>query len=68
MLTIDKIKNNVDKQVINTINLCAKLQEIDTLNKWLSDCKQEIQFRESIKINTYSLHCEMAYLEMVLSQ
>jgi hypothetical protein len=67
MLTIEKIKHNVPSVVINTIDECVKLQEIDTLKKWLDDCKKEIVRKESLKENTFSLHCEKAYLQMVLN-
>jgi len=66
MFTIDKIKYHVHEQIIKTIDLCVKLQEVDTLEKWLKDCNYEIKRRESEKENTYPLFYEKAYLEMVL--
>ena len=66
MFTVDKIKHHVDAQIIDTINECVKLQEIETLKKWLKDCIKEIEFRQSEKIDTYPLFYEKAYLEMVL--
>lgn len=65
MLTVDKIKNYVPEQIINTINECVNLQDIDTLRKWLIDCKQEIQRREANKEDISFLFYEKAYLEMV---
>jgi hypothetical protein len=67
MITIEKIKHNVNEKIIETINQCIKLQEVDILNKWLIDCQKEIEYREQLKMNTYALHCEKSYLQMVLS-
>lgn len=67
MISMEKILNNVDEQIIKTINLCVELQEVDTLEKWLIDCEKEIEYRKTLKMNTHSLHCEKAYLQTVLS-
>jgi len=66
-MTIDKIKHYVPEQIIATINECVKLQEVEVLKKWLTDCTQEIEFRQSQKIDTFPLYYEKTYLEMVLS-
>jgi SOS-response transcriptional repressor LexA len=64
-MTVDKIKHHVDKHIIDTINECVNLRETEILKKWLADCKKEIEFRQSQKIDTYPLFYELAYLEMV---
>ena len=66
-MTIDKIKYHVPTWVIDAINECVTLQEKDTLEKWLTDCKQEIHRREEAKESTFPLYYEKAYLEMVLA-
>ena len=66
MYTLDKIKQNVPSQIINTINECVNLQEKEILENWLKDCKQEITRRQEAKENTYPLFYEKAYLEMML--
>ena len=66
-MTIDKIKHHVNPSVIEVINECVQLGEIDALRNWLEDCKAEINRRETQKENTYPLYFEKAYLEMVLS-
>jgi len=66
-MTIDKMAHHLNKHIIETINLCVKLQEKSTLEKWLKGCTDEINRRESAKENTYPLYYEKAYLEMVLA-
>ncbi|HBY20605.1 MAG TPA: hypothetical protein DEG71_06300 [Clostridiales bacterium] len=66
MANLDKIKNNVPNEILDTINLLAKEEDRTTLEKWLSDCKKEIIFRDNQKINTYSLNLEKQYLEYIL--
>ena len=66
MLTIDTIKYNVSEEIINTINLLVKLQKKDILKNWLEECENEIIRRRSIEENTYYLHCEKAYLKIVI--
>lgn len=67
MLSIEKIEANLDPHIINTINECVRDQDVETLERWLTDCKKEIEFRQSQKMNTYSLHCEKYYLQTVLN-
>lgn len=62
-MTIDKIKATVPAQVIETINSLVAQGRKDILAKWLKQCEDEITLRGSG--NTYALHCEKYYLEMV---
>ena len=66
MLSMDKLQNTIPREVISTINELAALQNIETLKKWLNDCQTEIDRRQELKENTYSLYCEKYYLESVL--
>ena len=66
-MTLDKIKHYVPSQIIDTINQCVVLHEKSILEKWLTDCKQEIHRREEAKESTFPLYYEKAYLEMVLN-
>jgi len=66
MINTDKIKN-LPEQIINTINLLAKENNITQLKQWLSDCKQEIEFRQEQKIDMNYLYYEKYYLEMILA-
>ena len=66
MISIEKILKVVDKNIIETINRLVKDENKEQLNKWLKECKQEIQRRESEKQNCYNLYAEMYYLESVI--
>jgi len=66
-MTLDKIKLYVHEHVIGTIDNCVEFKDIETLERWLVDCKREIQRREEAKENTFPLYYEKAYLEMVLN-
>ena len=61
-MTIDKIRNNVPREVLDTIDTITKDGRKDILQDWLKACNQEIERRDSLKENTYRLHCEKQYL------
>jgi len=67
MINTDKIISIVPKEIINTINQLTKEGNISQLEKWLSQCKQEIEFRHEQKIEMNWLYYEKYYLEMVLN-
>jgi predicted glycosyltransferase len=66
MLSLDKIKKGIQKEVFETINLLVQEGNKEQLIKWLKECKDEITRREEQKENTYCLHLEKTYLEYVL--
>ena len=65
MINMDKILKYVAPQIINTINLLVKENNRPQLEKWLADCKKEIEFRGPH--NCYELQLEKTYLETILS-
>ena len=65
MISIDKIINNVAPEIIETINLLAKENNLEQLKKWLKECREEIKFRGPH--NCYKLQLEKAYLEAILN-
>ena len=67
MITLDKIKNTVQTEVLEAINTCARLGKTVTLRIWLANCKEEIARKQSQGEDTYSLFCEKEYLELLLS-
>ena len=67
MISYEKIINNAPEKIIEFINLCVSLNEIEALKKWLKECNVEIQRREEAKENTFPLYYEKAYLELILS-
>ena len=66
MINLDKIKNGISEQIINTIDLAANKGDTALLEVWIQDCKSEIEIYEEQKLNSYKLKLELAYLEMVL--
>lgn len=67
MLSYDKIVANVPAEVIDTMKVLSKENNVVRLKSWLNDCIEEIKFRTEQKLEgIYSLQCEKAYLEMLL--
>jgi len=64
MINLDKIINNVQPQIIETINTLAKEGNKEQLEIWLKECQQEIEFRN---YNCYELQLEKEYLKYILS-
>jgi len=67
MINTDKILKNVPEPIISTINLLVKEGNISQLEKWLNQCKKEIEFRTEQKMDINWLYYEKYYLEMILS-
>lgn len=67
MINMDKLTKYIPEQIINTINLLAKENNRPQLEKWLNECKQEIDFRQANKIDLSWLYYEKYYLEMILN-
>ena len=64
---MDKILARVPKTIIDTINTLAKENNRPQLEKWLKECKQEIEFRHEQKLEMNWLYYEMYYLETILN-
>lgn len=67
MINMDKILARVPKQVIDTINTLAKENDRTQLEKWLKECKQEIEFRHEQNLDMNWVYYEMYYLETILN-
>jgi len=67
MINMDKILKIVPEQIINTINQLVKDNNRPQLEKWLTECKQEINFRQENKMEINWLYYELYYLETILN-
>ena len=65
-MTLDKIIKAVHPQIIQTINFATNTGRIDILEKWLNDCKQEIELRGHG--NSHALYAEKYYLERMIGK
>ena len=67
MISYDKIQKNVDKDILNFINKLVSIGDIERLNSWITDLKQEIARRnEQKEFIPFSYYCEQEYLNYVL--